>query len=863
MQLAPGWEAAFGSEPGLGPNDSSSTLVLCSAVFDDGLGDGPVLYVGGSFGSAGGRPMGNLARWDGSEWTNPGAANQQVLAMAVHDDGSGEKLYVGGIFSSVGGVAANRIACFDGTTWAPVAGGANGFVHTLQRVIDGSAEYLLAGGEFTTIGGLPANRAALLLGGSWVPFGNGFNGTVRTFTVHDGEIFAGGEFTASGVTPLSRLARWTGTEWVDVNGGVGGTVYTLLSWGAGVNFGLHVGGQFNTVGGTTPVTANALARWHAGSWTQVGGGVAPQVRALAAWDDGGGEDLYITGHLTWAAGSSVSSEHVFRWDGTNFQPLDAGLEDQAYNLIVHDDGAGESLWVGGGFSLAGVVGANSLARWNGSAWFNTGYGLNDRVYAITSSTTFLGGPTLFLGGAFATPGTAHDRGLAAWQPDVGFIPLGAISEDFADVRALVEFDDGSGPRLFVGGTFVNIGGISAQRIATWNGSTWGGVGGLSGWCLALAVYDDGTGPALYAAGSFSSAGGTPAASIARWNGSSWSALGSGVGALVGTAVVYALEVFDDGTGPALYAAGNFSMAGGAPAVSIARWDGTSWSNLGSGLLFGGGSPGSGRALEVYDSGCGAPQLYVGGDFVSAGGVPGTLGLGRWDGSAWSSAGGPGSSVRALQAFDDGSGPSLFVGGFFTSIGTVPAARIARYNGAGWAALGAGVLPGNVDALGVFDDLSGDGPRLLVGGEFSVVPDVLPEGASRLAAWNGLGSFNTWTDLGFALAGITGDPLLTATGALQCGELIELNLSNAAPSALAALFLATSSTPTPFAGGTLIPVPFLGPYYFTTTPLGTLPLAFTMPDPLPPGFELYAQWAIVDAAGPFGKSLSNALRGDVP
>jgi hypothetical protein len=35
--------------------------------------------------------------------------------------------------------------------------------------------------------------------------------------------------------------------------------------------------------------------------------------------------------------------------------------------------------------------------------------------------------------------------------------------------------------------------------------------------------------------------------------------------------VYALTVFDDGTGPALYAGGEFTTAGGTPASYIAAW----------------------------------------------------------------------------------------------------------------------------------------------------------------------------------------------------------------------------------------------------------------------------------------------------
>ncbi len=90
---------------------------------------------------------------------------------------------------------------------------------------------------------------------------------------------------------------------------------------------------------------------------------------------------------------------------------------------------------------------------------------------------------------------------------------------------------------------------------------------------ALAVYDDGSGPALYVGGSFATAGGVVVNHVARWDGTAWSALsgpwGTGIGGLYQT--VYALMVYDDGSGPALYAGGDFLLVGGLPSSRIAAW----------------------------------------------------------------------------------------------------------------------------------------------------------------------------------------------------------------------------------------------------------------------------------------------------
>jgi len=101
------------------------------------------------------------------------------------------------------------------------------------------------------------------------------------------------------------------------------------------------------------------------------------------------------------------------------------------------------------------------------------------------------------------------------------------------------------------------------------------------------------------------AGGIPANGIAKWDGSSWSALDPGM-----DSEVYALAV----SGSDLYVGGRFTTAGNAAANYIAKWNGSSWSTLGSGLS---GPPEiwvSVSALAVSGS-----DLYVGGAFTTAGG----------------------------------------------------------------------------------------------------------------------------------------------------------------------------------------------------------------------------------------------------
>lgn len=124
--------------------------------------------------------------------------------------------------------------------------------------------------------------------------------------------------------------------------------------------------------------------------------------------------------------------------------------------------------------------------------------------------------------------------------------------------------------------------------------------------------------------------------------------------------------------------------------------------------------------------------------------------------------------------------------------------------------------------------------------------------------------SAFRDLGFALAGVAGEPRLEGSGDLAPAASNTLTLSDAAPSAFAGLFAAVDPvTPTAFRGGTLVPFPFATLKFTTTSPAGEVPLGFVTPPGLPSGLVIYAQWAVSDAAALLGVSLSNAVQGSVP
>jgi len=725
----------------------ASAQVNAMAVFDDG--SGPALYIGGSFTSAGGVPAINIVRWDGVAFSKVGGFPNSppnitgpVLAMCVSPDGG--SLVVGGGFTGIGGAdgPTNRIARWNGSEWLAFQSGPqsdmNAAVHALGTFNDGTGNALYAAGEFTTAGGVTVNRVAKWANGSWSPLEGpsaiGVDAIGRSLATYDDgngtALYVGGNFTTAGGVTVNKIARWDGTTWSALSGpggvGVVGNVHALKTYNDGHGPALYVAGAFFTAGG---ITVNHFGRWDGTNWSAATGpwssgvGVG-NIFAMVLHDDGtgAGPAIYATGTFTTAGG--LYAARSARWNGNEWSVLVSPEVSGPTNpsvtvatLFVHDDGAGESLLIGGGFTDAAGVLVNRITRWQGAD------------YAPLNGSTV---------------------------PGVGS----------GVVQTIAAFDDGNGPAIYAGGTFTTADGATANRIAKWNGSTWSPLVGPSGNGLnslvwSSAVFDDGSGPALYVGGQFATAGGVTVNRIAKWNGSAWSALdgpgGVGLNAGMGTIVAYAMTTFDDGTGPALYVGGHFTQAGGVTVNHIAKWDGSAWSPLAT-LNSVGVDPTATntaiRAMAVHDDGNG-PALYVAGNFVTIGGTTFNA-IARWDGTTWSTlesngavgVSGPGASfltVFALCVHDpgDGSGPGLYAGGSFLTAGGQTVNRMARWDGTAWSALegplatgiGMGGETGVVLALASYDDGSGDGHSLFAGGDFVSAGGI----QSRfLAKWRGCG-----------------------------------------------------------------------------------------------------------------------------
>lgn len=642
------WDGKLWSELGGGVNG----LVYAIATTDTDL------YAGGAFTKAGGLPANHMARWDGEKWHPLGQGlNGSVYAIAI----DGKDVYAGGYFFRAGGLPASHVAKWDGTRWSHLSVGPNNWVHSLV-MLDGE---LYAGGLFTKVDTMDANYIAKWNGSRWSRVGSGTDYWIMALVAHEGALYAGGYFTNAGGKPASHIAKWDGKQWSEVGGGVDGNVYALAS-GTGK---LYAGGEMRRAGGGL---VDRVASWDGKAWAPLGGGVddwvwaiapAPQAAAgttappddvfvggwflaarnkteqlldtrhIARWDTkseqwaalGGGTDgtvyaidfgndrVYAGGDFKTAFNSDfskVAANNIAAWDGQAWNPLGGGFNGVVYDIAFNT--ADDSLYAVGWFTkaynfleadgpqpAAGAetteIEANRVARWTGSKWEPLNGGVNNRAYAV-----MLDADKVYVAGDFSMAGDVVTYRTVSWS--------GGQWQRFGPewnnrVYALEKSQAG----IFVGGMFSSGGKTSRSAyFSFYDGSGWPDTGvNLNNWVHTVKVIGDD----FYVGGWFDWAtnpDGTvvKAERIAKWDGTTWSALGTGVS---GTIIpsVYTIENIDG----QIYAGGNFLAAGKASSRYVARWDGKEWHPLAVGVND-----------RVYKLAAQGQYLYLGGMFTRAGGL---------------------------------------------------------------------------------------------------------------------------------------------------------------------------------------------------------------------------------------------------
>jgi hypothetical protein len=340
---------------------------------------GNEVFVGGRFTEAGGVSANYVARFNTATntWSTLGTVSsngvsggvfQNVTALAV----VGNEVYVGGSFYSAGGVSVSNVARFNTqtNTWSRLgtvsSNGVNNFVSALA-VVDNE---VYVGGNFTSAGGVSANRVARFntQTNTWSTLGtgssNGVNNVVNVLAVVGDEVFVGGWFTEAGGVSANRVARFNRQTdtWSSLgtgsSNGVSSTVFALAVVGNAV----FVGGSFTSAGG---VSANNVARFNTqtNTWSTLGtgssNGVNGYVSALAVV----GNEVFVGGNFTSAGGVSANYVARFNTQTNTWSSLGTGSSNGVSSTVNALAVVGNEVVAGGVFTSAGGVSANRVARY--------------------------------------------------------------------------------------------------------------------------------------------------------------------------------------------------------------------------------------------------------------------------------------------------------------------------------------------------------------------------------------------------------------------------------------------------------------------------------------------------------------------
>ena len=450
-------------------------------------------------------------------------------------------------------------------------------------------------------------------------------------------------------------------------------------------------------------------------------GIKGSVTAIAA----DGNKIYVGGSFSTAG--NVVANSVAVWDGTAWHPLGSGFDFTVRTLAVDRFG---HLYAGGDFTQAGAQPARHIALWNGKDWQEVGGGVSAPVYTIAVSPS----GEVYVGGYFGFAGGIPVNSIAKWDGQYWEALNQGISDPHYKIMVYAIAIDRYG-FVYAGGDFTEADGKPVNHIARWDGDNWKALGGgfLGDPNRLASVYSlaiDGRGN-LYAGGTFSSAGGKKVSNLARWDGEEWWDVGGGV-QYEGSSGARITSILADGGN--IYISGGFNSAGGQSAQAIAKWNGTAFENLAGGMQKDFPDAPSVDALAIDRNG----NIYAGGNYHLAGGRC-TSNIAMWGGSDWQSLGSAHSLDGPISAIiSDRQGGYYAAGGFVCAAGH-EVNHIAHWDGTFWRGLGTGLAGGGYLAYPYALALD-QNDQLYVAGSINKAGGVL---AHNIAKWTGF----EWQALG--------------------------------------------------------------------------------------------------------------------
>lgn len=283
---------------------------------------------------------------------------------------------------------------------------------------------------------------------------------------NSGNLYVGGDFlNLNGIDEADYIAkRDVNGTWTALASGTGGIVRALACDVAG---NVYVGGDFTNL---KDANGDFISMWNGSAFASVGGGAEDLVRAIVVGRDG---SVYVGGdfaHVHTAVPADVANTTgIAKWSGAAWSALGTGVTLGATDIGVTglDMDQADNLYAAGWFTEAGgVAAADSVAKWNGTAWSSMG------VFTAEAMGVAVGkDQTIYAIGHFSTINGASILKIGQYKGS-GWYPLGSGITQLAvaSVReCLAVTDDGT---VYAAGSFVDAGGVTVPGLASWNGTSW-------------------------------------------------------------------------------------------------------------------------------------------------------------------------------------------------------------------------------------------------------------------------------------------------------------------------------------------------------------------------------------------------------
>ena len=615
-----------------------------------------------------------------------------VYAIARQPDGGA---IVGGRFTSVDGQPRQNIARrkADGVLdvdWNPLI---DGPVRSIS--IDSTGAIYIAG-TFTTINGQNRSGVAKLtaageLDSTWNPDFHGFAFCVTV--ADDGYVFFGGSFQVTPSTGYMSLVKLSGADatpdpqWIAPI--QSGTPYSFAIDGDW----LYVGGFFQTFGGLERRNLGRVSRTGAGL---VDANWAPQtngsVHSIAL---GAGDAVFVGGGFSYAYLQPRSGVAKISRSGTGVLDLawNPVLDLEGISRTVATDAAGQ-VYVGSRREHA--VGELSPAHTSIARFSQTGTGAVDPDWtpAIDGSVLAINvasNGNIDIGGTVSSTSSTPLMGLATIDAAGVTTRTIDIEAQTATVAAIAFQPDGS---TVIGGRFMKADGQLRRNLvrllpdgsldATWNPATNGDV-------VSVATTTDGT---VLAGGSFTQANGHPRIAVVKLAGGGTGIVDGSWASPIATGIVtqIAMDRIGNGSGYDIYVGGDFQTLNQnvghlARLENISGALDTNWIPAPNDVVNG---------LIINDQ----QQVFVSGPFTSIGGAARNslaklpiAGSGNAD-PLWNTPLAAGTPVDVIAL----SGASLYAAGRISIPGTtLYSQRVVRFDTAGTGSADQGWNPNDVNS----------------------------------------------------------------------------------------------------------------------------------------------------------------------